>query len=195
MTTINDKFNQLGTSIINIVGTRASKNLDNLSEIGLNNLVAIADAATSRAMSDYVPTTRTVNSKPLSSDISLTASDVGAASSSHTHSGYVSTSSLVTAYFVTETYKSGSDWYRVWSDGWCEQGGTLIGTTTNTTNIPLLKTYKDAYYQVLFGNLYTTTATATPCVKSTTKTASSFDIIDTTTAGFNTEWYTCGYLY
>ena len=34
----------------------------------------------------YVPNTRTINSKPLSANISLTASDVGAAASSHTHS-------------------------------------------------------------------------------------------------------------
>lgn len=40
---------------------------------------------------DYglVPVERTVNGKALSSDISLTASDVGASSSSHTHSDYV----------------------------------------------------------------------------------------------------------
>jgi len=25
--------------------------------------------------------------------------------------------------FVVETYTSGSDWYRIWSDGWTEQGG------------------------------------------------------------------------
>lgn len=34
----------------------------------------------------YVPNTRTINSKPLSANISLTASDVGAAASSHAHS-------------------------------------------------------------------------------------------------------------
>lgn len=36
-----------------------------------------------------VPTSRTVNGKALSSDISLTYSDVGAAAGSHTHSNYV----------------------------------------------------------------------------------------------------------
>ena len=36
-----------------------------------------------------VPTSRTVNGKALSSNISLSASDVGAAASSHTHSSYV----------------------------------------------------------------------------------------------------------
>jgi len=35
---------------------------------------------------DYVPTARKVNGKPLTADISLTAADVGAAASSHSHS-------------------------------------------------------------------------------------------------------------
>lgn len=45
-------------------------------------------------LSGYVPTSRTVNGKALSSNISLTASDVGAAASSHTHD-YVPTSRTV----------------------------------------------------------------------------------------------------
>ncbi|NLC03082.1 MAG: hypothetical protein GX787_02235, partial [Tissierellia bacterium] len=40
----------------------------------------------------FVPTTRTINYKNLGANIVLTASDVGAASSSHTHSGYASSS-------------------------------------------------------------------------------------------------------
>lgn len=39
----------------------------------------------------YVPTTRTVNSKALSSDITLSASDVGAATSDHTHTTSLAT--------------------------------------------------------------------------------------------------------
>jgi len=42
-------------------------------------------AAYSHTHSGYVPTTRTVNDKALSADVTLTASDVGAAASSHTH--------------------------------------------------------------------------------------------------------------
>lgn len=38
-------------------------------------------------LSGYVPTSRTVNGKALSSNISLTASDVGAATSGHNHDG------------------------------------------------------------------------------------------------------------
>lgn len=33
---------------------------------------------------------------------------------------------------VVNTYKSGNDWYRIWSDGWKEQGGELTGTIANT---------------------------------------------------------------
>ena len=44
-------------------------------------------AAASHTHDDYVPTSRTINSKALSSNISLTASDVGAAASTHSHVG------------------------------------------------------------------------------------------------------------
>lgn len=34
---------------------------------------------------------------------------------------------------IIETYHNGSSWYRVWSDGWCEQGGDLeLGTNSYT---------------------------------------------------------------
>jgi len=49
-------------------------------------------AASDHTHSGYVPTSRTVNSKALTSDITLTASDVGAAASDHTHSGYAASS-------------------------------------------------------------------------------------------------------
>lgn len=43
MATIGEKFGQLGTSIINLVGTRASRHLDNLSSTGRGNIEAIAE--------------------------------------------------------------------------------------------------------------------------------------------------------
>lgn len=46
---------------------------------------SIGAAATSHSHSNYVPTSRTVNGKALSANISLTASDVGAAIVNHTH--------------------------------------------------------------------------------------------------------------
>ena len=45
-----------------------------------------------QSLANYVPTSRTINSKALSGNISLTASDVGASPSSHTHETSIATS-------------------------------------------------------------------------------------------------------
>ena len=34
---------------------------------------------------------------------------------------------------IIETWSEGTEWYRVWSDGWIEQGGTTGLITTNNT--------------------------------------------------------------
>ena len=39
--------------------------------------------------------------------------------------------------YVTETYHNGNDWYRVWSDGFIEQGGNQYG---DTVDYPLTRT-------------------------------------------------------
>ena len=41
--------------------------------------------------------------------------------------------------YITETYRDGFSWYRVYSDGWCEQGGYHSSTSTGWENISLLK--------------------------------------------------------
>lgn len=48
---------------------------------------------------------------------------------------------LVEAQTVVETYQNGNSWYRIWSDGWCEQGSILKGTEAAAT-ISFLKPYK-----------------------------------------------------
>ena len=46
--------------------------------------------------------------------------------------------------YITETYVNGTSWYRVWSDGWCEQGGYVTGT--NIVTINFLKTFNNTNY-------------------------------------------------
>ena len=43
------------------------------------------------------------------------------------YSDYVNTPHIV------EVYQNGTSWYRVWSDGWCEQGGIVQGGRTTVT--------------------------------------------------------------
>ena len=45
--------------------------------------------------------------------------------------------------YITQTWRSGNDWYRVYSDGWIEQGG--ITSQTNTT-INFLKSFSNTNY-------------------------------------------------
>ncbi len=45
--------------------------------------------------------------------------------------------------YIVETYKNGASWYRIWSDGWIEQGG--ITSQTNTT-INFLKSFSNTNY-------------------------------------------------
>jgi len=52
---------------------------------------------------------------------------------------------------VVETYSSGTNWYRVWSDGWVEQGGESAGLweRTNTTqNVTFLIPFSNTNYCV-----------------------------------------------
>lgn len=50
---------------------------------------------------------------------------------------------------LIKSYKSGTNWYRIYSDGWCEQGGVVSADT-----ISFLKTYVDTNYnlQLTIGN-------------------------------------------
>jgi len=47
---------------------------------------------------------------------------------------------------VTQTYVNGTSWYRVWSDGWCEQGGVITNATYGGVDVTLLKSYKNTNY-------------------------------------------------
>ena len=49
---------------------------------------------------------------------------------------------------VVESYRNGTEWYRVWSDGWIEQGGSITTALQDTTRtVTLLKVMADTNYQ------------------------------------------------
>lgn len=66
-------------------GTTNVNNLKFVNQDELAKITTLGDDLLA-VKNGYVPNTRTINSKPLSANISLTASDVGAAASSHAHS-------------------------------------------------------------------------------------------------------------
>lgn len=98
--------------------------------------------------------------------------------------------------YIKETYQNGSSWYRVYSDGWCEQGGFSDHVTAP---VSLLKSYNNTDYNVLLGNYATTTfPSKIVAVYCATKLQDSFNISYQAYAGGTGttlgSWYACGYI-
>lgn len=56
-------------------------------------------------------------------------------------------SKIDTVHCVVDTFKSGSSWYRVYDDGWVEQGGVISASTTGVNQtIAFLKPFADTNY-------------------------------------------------
>ena len=95
--------------------------------------------------------------------------------------------------YVTETYRnsSGNSWYRVWSDGWCEQG-SYISAVSGANSITLLKPYANSYYFVNPSRRAGATTTANVTVFTRGKITTSFEFY--TSAATAYDWYACGYI-
>lgn len=91
---------------------------------------------------------------------------------------------------LTESYTSGNSWYRIYSDGWCEQGGFSFDDVTNST-INFLKPYANTHYTVSF------TSTASRLYTLNLKSTSYFIFNYATIAGSGTMsflWEAKGYI-
>ena len=112
-------------------------------------------AAADHTHSNYVPTSRTVNSKALTSNITLSASDVGAAASSHSHvgtetvlTGYSKPSST-SAVAATDTVNAAIGKLEKAIDGKQASGSYAAASHTHTkseiTDFPTIPTITDTY--------------------------------------------------
>lgn len=71
---------------------------------------------------------------------------------------------------------SETSWYRIYADGWCEQGGTVTATSSSSNQtIPLIKNYVDTNYDV----------SVTPIASNATNTLQAV-VITKTTLSFTT---------
>lgn len=99
---------------------------------------------------------------------------------------------------IVETWHSGTSWYRIYSDGWCEQGGSqLISSTSSGTvsNITFLKPFIDTNYTVTLG-LGDSSSSNTNVYgwyyDKTTNGIKLLTFIVSTSTPFG--WQTCGYI-
>jgi hypothetical protein len=63
-----------------------------------------------------------------------------------------STASSARPAVVVENYKNGNSWYRVWSDGFIEQGGRVQINASTYADVSLLKPYSNTDYMISFSH-------------------------------------------
>jgi len=97
---------------------------------------------------------------------------------------------------VIDIYTNGTSWYRVYSDGWIEQGG-VVTLSANPTTITLLKYFKNANYTAFVGleisggylqNAYVSGKGTTALYAYTSNNSGGY-----TYTGASLDWYACGY--
>ena len=101
------------------------------------------------------------------------------------------------AVYITQTYHSGSSWYRVWSDGFIEQGGKVTGAAYNASgvNVTFLKSFSDTNYIVnvtaLEGTNYINGAWVNNMSSSQMLVKTGGE--NSTAHLLQANWYACGY--
>lgn len=97
---------------------------------------------------------------------------------------------------IVETYVNGTSWYRVYSDGWCEQGG--VYTSGNT--LTFIKPFKDTNYSIQAKPVEWHAGGIALCAIKTDKTyATLYYGWSNNNSRFNgwwnsTDWQACGYI-
>ena len=54
--------------------------------------------------------------------------------------------------YITQTWRSGNNWYRVYSDGWIEQGGYYTNSSNMTRTLTLNKSFTTTTYSITKNN-------------------------------------------
>lgn len=93
---------------------------------------------------------------------------------------------------IIETYHNGSDYYRIYSDGWCEQGGYMAKEAAST-DVTYFKEFTDTNYNIQMSVRHTALSTdgRPPLINSPTTTGFVANIY-TNYEGFY--WKACGYI-
>ena len=98
-----------------------------------------------------------------------------------------------TGRYLIKSYSSGTSWYRIYSDGWCEQGNFFTGVT-GTQTITLAKPFLDTNYSLSLTESYTGTLGDRRAINNANKTTSSFQIFTGSASAVGFYWDAKGYV-
>ena len=103
--------------------------------------------------------------------------------------------------YIVESYKNGYSWYNLYSNGYCEQGGVELGTTSGSLTITLLKPYVDTQYSIIGSDYFgegVDSITGVDIIGFDSVTTTSFRILASTDADtaaiVNCSWVARGYI-
>ena len=96
------------------------------------------------------------------------------------------------AHSIVETYVNGDSWYRLYSDGWCEQGGIVTGITNSYSTKNLVVEMADTNYTLLANtaDIFSGSQYSVANAVSTT----TFQIKYTGAGTVKCAWQACGYI-
>lgn len=89
---------------------------------------------------------------------------------------------------VTQNYVNGTSWYRIYSDGWKEQGGQCASGSSGTT-VTFLKAFSNTNYTVVITNI---SSNHSDSAGTATKSSASSMVVKNA-QGRTYSWYACGY--
>lgn len=96
-----------------------------------------------------------------------------------------------TKRIVTATWRSGTNWYTKYSDGWIEQGGETVAINADAYTVTLNTPFQETTYYVnwiINGN-----TSDVSCAHTVEKTTKNFIMRDYLMNNLKVSWYTCGY--
>lgn len=79
-------------------------------------------------------------------------------------------------------------WFRVYPDGWCEQGGIIYATTSSVVNF--LKPFRDTLYTLQLTCIAKAASDQNWSASARTNTSFTYS----NTESFAASWYACGYI-
>ena len=104
---------------------------------------------------------------------------------------FYSKSDTEVVHVIVETYKNGDNWYRVYDDGWVEQGGRVNATTAGT-DVTLLREFENNDYTVIACSATSSTA-STINVFAVPKNVAEITVGSGFSVAYPVHWYACGY--
>ena len=99
----------------------------------------------------------------------------------------------VNVHYIVETWHSDTEWYRVWSDGWIEQGGRKATSSNSSHAVTFYKQFSDTNYSVLVTGVNTNGEICRASLGGRTISGCSIDSNVGTTPKGPCEWYAYGF--